>query len=225
MKKFLSIIVASLVLSTNVKADVNISVSVNIDLQPAWGPTGYDVANFYYIPEIDIYYDVTNALFYYLSGSAWVSAKYLPTKYRSYDLYSMYKVVINDDPKPWLNNKNHRRDFKDFRNDRTQVPIRHSTDSRYAKSKQNTNSWVEPRPTTTSTPRASSSSSQKQTSSNPTRTTSSSTSGRQSSSGQNTTRTSGSSASKSSSSSSTPSRSSGSSSSSRSSSSGGSRTR
>ncbi|MCD8309951.1 MAG: hypothetical protein LUB83_01840 [Prevotellaceae bacterium] len=116
----------------------------NIDLQPAWGPVGYELAYFYYLPDLNIYYDVENALFYLLSGGVWVATQYLPDRYRIYDLYTLYKVVINDEPTPWLNNKIHKKQFKIFQKDRTQTPIRYSHDSKYDKSKQNTNSWVNP---------------------------------------------------------------------------------
>ncbi|MCC8155543.1 MAG: hypothetical protein LIP01_16025 [Tannerellaceae bacterium] len=46
-------------------------------------------------------------VFYYTSRGRWVSARYLPASYRKYDLYVMYKVVINE-RQPWINNKYHK---------------------------------------------------------------------------------------------------------------------
>ncbi len=125
----------------------------NLHLQPAWGPVGYEIAYFYYLPDLNIYYDVTNALFYFFSGNVWVSAKYLPAKYRVYDLYSLYKVVINDERTPWLNNSIHKKKFKMFQKDRTQTPIRYGADDKYKQSKQNTNSWVDPQRSGNKTPK------------------------------------------------------------------------
>ncbi len=82
-------------------------------------------------------------MFYYLSGGTWVSNKYLPVKYKSYDLYSLYKVVINDETKPWNNNKTHKKEYKTYKNDKTQTAIRYSPDSKYTTSKGNTSSWVD----------------------------------------------------------------------------------
>jgi hypothetical protein len=37
-------------------AFAQVSVSVNIGSQPLWGPTGYDQAQYYYLPEYDAYF-------------------------------------------------------------------------------------------------------------------------------------------------------------------------
>jgi len=119
----------------------NININVNLGNQPAWGPTGYDYAGYYYFPDINVYFDVNNSLFYYLTGSKWISNQYLPSNYRKYDLYNMYKVVINDN-QPWQQNKTHKKSYSQYKNDRTQEPIRYSNNSKYSESKNNTRSWV-----------------------------------------------------------------------------------
>lgn len=119
----------------------NINININLDNQPAWGPTGYDYAGYYYFPDINVYFDVTNSLFYYLSGSRWISNQYLPSNYRKYDLYTLYKVVINDN-QPWLQNKTHKKSYSQYKGDRTQETIRYSNNTKYNNSKSNTRSWV-----------------------------------------------------------------------------------
>lgn len=119
----------------------NVTVNVNVNSQPSWGPSGYDYAGYYYFPDLNIYFDVNNSLFYYLSGSNWISNQYLPDKYRQYDLYSLYKVVINDS-KPWSNNKTHKKSYSGYKKDKTQTSIRYSNDSKYSTSKQNNRAWV-----------------------------------------------------------------------------------
>ena len=73
-----------------------IAVSVNIGSPPAWGPAGYTEARYYYLPDLEAYYDVRNSMFIYNAGGAWVHRKYLPKQYRSYDLFGGYKVVMTD---------------------------------------------------------------------------------------------------------------------------------
>ena len=73
-----------------------VSVNINLGLQPSWGPVGYSSVNYYYLPDIYSYYDVRNAQFIYLSNGAWICSSYLPRHYRSYDLNRGYKVVLND---------------------------------------------------------------------------------------------------------------------------------
>ncbi len=121
--------------------------TINISIQPSWGPAGYDYAEFYYLPELNIYYDVINGLYYYLSGSQWIGRKTLPVKYKKYNLHDMYKVVLNGKPQPWLDNKQHKKDYKCFINDRTQTPIRHTTDPKYEPARKNTTPWVDNQPT------------------------------------------------------------------------------
>ncbi|MDR2948194.1 MAG: hypothetical protein LBV71_03200 [Prevotella sp.] len=119
----------------------NINININLDKQPAWGPTGYDYAGYYYFPDINVYFDVNNSLFYYLTSGRWISNQYLPSSYRKYDLYSMYKVVVNDN-QPWLQNKTHKKSYSQYKGDRTQEPIRYSNNTKYNNSKNNTRGWV-----------------------------------------------------------------------------------
>lgn len=81
-------------------AQVRFNVNVNIGSQPAWGPVGYDYAEYYYMPDIDAYYYIPERQFIYLEGSRWVFAPALPPRFH-YDLYRGYKVVVND-PRPYL---------------------------------------------------------------------------------------------------------------------------
>lgn len=119
----------------------NVNVNINLNKQPAWGPSGYDSANYYYFPDLNIYFDVNHSLFYYLSGKQWISNQYLPEKYRKYDLYSTYKVVVNE-PSPWKKNKTDKKNYSKYKNNKAQVPIRNAKESKYDESKKNTHSWV-----------------------------------------------------------------------------------
>lgn len=76
--------------------NAQLSVNVNLGLQPSWGPAGYASVNYYYLPDIQAYYDVRTTQFIYLSRGVWIRSSYLPRQYRDYDLNRGYKVVIND---------------------------------------------------------------------------------------------------------------------------------
>ena len=52
-------------------------------------------------------------------------------------------MVINYD-NPWKYNRNHRTQYKHYRDDRTQTTIRMSNDKRYNKSWENLRPWVDP---------------------------------------------------------------------------------
>ena len=104
MKKIIfitTILFACITASKNSNAQVRVGVNINIGSQPEWGPVGYDYVDYYYLPDIDAYYYVPERQFIYLSNGRWVFATSLPVAYRHYDLYSGYKVVINE-PRPYL---------------------------------------------------------------------------------------------------------------------------
>lgn len=73
-----------------------LSVTVNFGRPPAWGPAGYSDVRYYYLPDIESYYDIQSAKFIYILDNRWVRRTYLPPRYRNYDLYRGYKVVMND---------------------------------------------------------------------------------------------------------------------------------
>ena len=123
MKKFILLISAVVLIGLSNTANAQVSVNVNINSQPSWGPGGYQYARYYYLPDLNIYYDVANSIFRYLSGSRWISCRSLPSRYRHYDLYKMYKVVINN-PSPWAHNRTYSYRYAKYRGNRTQVPIR-----------------------------------------------------------------------------------------------------
>ncbi|KAF2507048.1 hypothetical protein EYY60_21305 [Flavobacterium zhairuonense] len=77
-------------------AQAQVSINVNIGTPPNWGPQGYDDSRYYYLPDIDVYYDVNQSVFIYDNNGKWIRDKRLPSRCRQYDLYSGYKVVLND---------------------------------------------------------------------------------------------------------------------------------
>jgi len=116
-------------------SNAQIKVSVNIGLQPIWGPTGYDHADYYYLPDIDTYYDVPNHQFVYLSAGKWITATSLPPQYRNYDLYGGYKVVVNQ-PKPWMHADTYRKQYARYKGYKAKQPvIRDSKETKYFEAK------------------------------------------------------------------------------------------
>src|SRR5687768_15719787 len=73
-----------------------VEVNVNIGSPPQWGPVGYTEVRYYYLPDVEAYYDIQSSMFIYYSGGVWIHKTYLPRRYRSYDLYGGYKVVMTD---------------------------------------------------------------------------------------------------------------------------------
>lgn len=143
MKKILSIVAltATILLTSNNANAQNISFSINIGSQPAWGPTGYDYVDYYYFPDFNGYYDINNGMFVYFDRGRWITARYLPAIYRHFDLYNIYKVALNVH-KPWLYNNRHVSYYSRYKNYRGhQVVIRDSRDKRYHTSRNNHRPW------------------------------------------------------------------------------------
>jgi hypothetical protein len=118
----------------------------NIGEQPAWGPTGYDRADYYYIPDINSYYSVSDHLYIYWGGSDWMRAASLPATYGSFNPYTSYKVVLNERD-PFHNNSSHREKYGNLRGMHDQPVIRDSHDAKYFASKEHPehNTWMRTR--------------------------------------------------------------------------------
>jgi len=132
MKKIIfTVIIAISCLSLKVAdAQISVGIGLNIGNQPDWGPTGYDHASYYYMPDIGAYYDVNAHQYIYLDNNIWVHRGFLPPRYSNYDLYGGYKVVIND-RNPWLRDHEYRGRYASFRGRHDQPMIRNSHDARY----------------------------------------------------------------------------------------------
>lgn len=124
MKKILLLSVisaASFFIGTTANAQFH--ASINIGIQPAWGPVGYDYAENYYLPDVEAYYNVPRQQFVYFDRGNWIYASSLPGRCRNYDLYSGYKVVMNERD-PWCHFDDHRIQYANYRYRHDQVVIR-----------------------------------------------------------------------------------------------------
>lgn len=102
MKKIftLATLITVISLLNTAKAQVGFSINVNLG-RPAWGLPANNPGDYYYMPDIDVYYNIPQQQFIYMDGGRWVNAPCLPPMYRGYDLYRANKFVINE-PRPYL---------------------------------------------------------------------------------------------------------------------------
>ena len=129
MKKIL--LISAILLSTyTYEANAQFSVSINIGSQPSWGPSGYNYVNYYYLPDLDVYYDVPQGMFVYFDLGRWNYGRSLPARYGHYDLYRSYKVVVND-RNPWLRNDYYHSHYASYRG-RYQPVIRDNHANEYS---------------------------------------------------------------------------------------------
>jgi hypothetical protein len=111
--KTLKLVVLGLVLFFAGTAQGQISIRFNIGVQPQWAPVGYSDVQYYYLPDVEAYYDVNSSMFIYFEGRSWVRRSYLPSRYRNYDLYNGYKVVMNGyhGNTPYYNHREYREKY------------------------------------------------------------------------------------------------------------------
>ncbi len=131
-RKYFALIIAgiSLFLAASLNAQIRVGFQVNIGAQPVWGPVGYDAAQYYYLPDIDVYYSIPLRVFYFYDGVRWIKRPNLPPRYKAFDLYHAYKVVINE-KRPWLHGEVYRVKYASFKGRHDQVIIRDSHDPKY----------------------------------------------------------------------------------------------
>jgi hypothetical protein len=95
MKMLFKILIVTALMSFS-GAQAQVSVNVNLGTPPAWGPAGYTDVNYYYIPDIETYYDVRTTEYIYLNKGTWTRTRVVPAPYKSYNFYNGYKVVMTD---------------------------------------------------------------------------------------------------------------------------------
>lgn len=95
--KTLRCLTLGLLLSLTTVSFAQVSVSVNINAPaPAWIAAPVPTAEFYYLPDIQVYYDRPAAQFIYLHQGSWIRSRSLPVAYRGYDLHRGRTVCLTD---------------------------------------------------------------------------------------------------------------------------------
>src|SRR5271157_2860905 len=105
--RYAFLVIAILLVAGSLHAQVGITLSANLGSQPVWGPTGYDHVEYYYLPDVEAYYNVPQHKFYYNEGGHWIGRSHLPYRYRNFDFYHSYKVVLNE-REPYRNHEKYR---------------------------------------------------------------------------------------------------------------------
>jgi hypothetical protein len=108
--RYYYILIAVLLAAATVQTQPSLGVNFNVDRQPAWGAFGDVHAEYYYLPDIETYYNISQHVFYYNDGGYWVGRSVLPSRYRDYDLYYSYKVVVNE-REPYLNHHKYKNQY------------------------------------------------------------------------------------------------------------------
>jgi hypothetical protein len=127
----LQITLAASILIFTLQASAQFSVSVNFGSRPQYHNRYESQVSYYYLPEIEAYYDMNSAVFIYNGPRGWVRSAYLPRYCRNYDVNRGYKVALNYNGRnPYVNfnydrqryarnnNRNYREEYYNPRNRR-----------------------------------------------------------------------------------------------------------
>lgn len=141
--RYLFLLISVVLVSGALYPQAVIKLSSNVNSQPVWGPTGYDHVEYYYLPDIETYYNVPQHRFFYYEGGRWIGRSQLPPRYHDYDFYNSYKVVLNE-REPYLNHKIYRDQYIAYKGRHDQPPIRDSRDVKYfvIRNHPEHNNWV-----------------------------------------------------------------------------------
>lgn len=113
--KTLKLIAVGIILLVSSTSNAQISISLNIGTPPVYHNSGNVVVDYYYLPDIQSYYDARANVYVYLERGNWTRSRNLPNQYRNYDAQNCYKVALND----YHGNQ----PYKNFNNDRTRYYV------------------------------------------------------------------------------------------------------
>ena len=95
MKKVTNLLLG-IALMIGIGTQAQISVQVNLGTPPVWAPADRVETQYYYLPEVDAYYDVPSERFIYISNGAWIRSVKLPYRYRNYNLRQGKVIYLTD---------------------------------------------------------------------------------------------------------------------------------
>ena len=90
----LLLLLTLLVVTVSVQAQL--SVNVNVGTPPVWAPSAPVGVKYYYIPDIETYYNVPAKRYIYLRNGKWHRSAALPAHYRSYNLRTGRTIFLTD---------------------------------------------------------------------------------------------------------------------------------
>ena len=92
----LKLAVIGLLISLASSMQAQVSIRINIGTPPPWGPPVQADVRYYYLPDVDAYYDINTSLFVFSNNGNWIHRRDLPGRFRYYDLFRGHKVVVHD---------------------------------------------------------------------------------------------------------------------------------
>lgn len=93
--KTLKIIIAAILFVATTSLEAQVTVGAHFG-PPVWAPKAPATVQYYYLPDINTYYDASERRYIYMNNGAWVRTTTLPVRYKGYDLYTSRPVYLSD---------------------------------------------------------------------------------------------------------------------------------
>lgn len=113
--KTLKLIAFGIILLVSSQSNAQLSISLNLGSPAVCKDSRAQVVDYYYLPDIQSYYDVRANQYVYLERGNWIRSRTLPHYYRNYDARNGYKVALN----AYHGNQ----PYSNFHNDRTRYYV------------------------------------------------------------------------------------------------------
>ena len=116
----MKLFILGVLLLTATQFQAQISINLQFGAPPVWAPTERLESQYYYLPDIDCYYDVPSARFIYIKNGRWIRSTSLPYQYRNYNLKGGNIVYLTDyrGNSPYKYHEKHREQYQGNREER-----------------------------------------------------------------------------------------------------------
>ncbi|MDN3656595.1 hypothetical protein QWZ08_13200 [Ferruginibacter paludis] len=103
--KKLTLVAMSAILSGGCSTPSYIAAGVQYS-NPSWAPPYSEGVRYYYLPDIEVYYDLSDPEFIYLDNGQWSFSPLLPPIYAGYDLFNSFVISLQWNVyQPWMHHQ------------------------------------------------------------------------------------------------------------------------
>lgn len=92
--KNLQIILAAFIIFFTFESNAQISINVNLGSRPQYHDRYENQVRYYFLPEIEAYFDIQAGIYIFNGSRGWVRSNYLPEYCSNYDVNRGYRVAL-----------------------------------------------------------------------------------------------------------------------------------
>ena len=92
----LKLIIIGMMILFAAKMQAQVSINVNLGMVPPWVPGVHSDVRYYYLPDVDAYYDMRTSMFIFSDNGNWIHRRHLPDVYRDYNLNNCRRIMVKN---------------------------------------------------------------------------------------------------------------------------------